>query len=133
MVALAYAPALLLLPILLLVGVFVVVPGGFFIVLSGFYFMLAQIIGVVVLAARAVRRARRKERRARSGIVSEPITYRSSPSRVGALGPTATMTVLHRDQVLARRPSPSRVGTDGLGGEVIVDARRPPRDSGPVA
>jgi hypothetical protein len=131
--ALAYAPVLLFLPILLVVGlVFVVVAGGFLIVLSGLYFMLVAIIGVVGLAARGRRRARRKERPARDRVVSGPTTYRSPPSRVGALG-TTTMTAVPRpDEEFARRASPSRVGTDGLGGSAIVDARRPPRESGPV-
>ena len=141
---LAYSPVLLILPILLLVGfftvvmggfliVFTVVMGGFLIILSSLYIMLVQIIGLVGLAARARRRASRIERPARSRVVSGPITYRSPPRRVAGRGATAMTAVPRPDEVFARRPSPSRVGTDGLGGSAIVDARRPPRDSGSVA
>jgi membrane protein implicated in regulation of membrane protease activity len=141
---LAYSPVLLILPILLLVGfftvvmggfviVFTVVMGGFLIILSSLYSMLVQIIGLVAHAARARRRASRMERPTRSRVVSGPITYPSPPSQVAGRGGTAMTAVPRPDKVFARRPSPSRVGTDGLGGSAIVDARRPQRDSGPVA
>lgn len=127
MVALAYSPVLLFLPILLVVGVvFVVVTGGFLIVLSGLYFVAVQIIGVIGLAARTRRRASRKERPASDRAVRGPIAYRSPPRRIGVLGATAMTAVPRPDEVSARRQSQSRVGTDGLGGNAIVDARRSP-------
>ena len=110
--ALAYAPVLLSLPILLLVGiftvvmggftiVFTVVMGGFLIILNGLYIMLVQIIGLVGLAARARRRPSRTDRPAKDRLVPGPITDRSPTRRVGALGATAMTAVLRSDQVPA--------------------------------
>ena len=131
-VALAYAPVLLFLLILVVVGLVFTFWGGFLIVLSGLYFMLVELIGVVGLAARARRRARNKGRPARDRVVPGPITYRSPPRRVGGLGAMAMTAVPRPEEVFARRPSLNCVAADVLGGNPIVDARRPPPDSGPV-
>ena len=69
-VIVAYAPILLLLPVLLLVGVvFVVVPGGFIIVLAGLYYAadgFTSLLGLEVTQAVAGPRSRvrRAEHRA---------------------------------------------------------------------
>ena len=47
-----YAPILLCLPLLLLVGVLVCIPGGFIIVLGGLYYALVGFIGLLGLAVR---------------------------------------------------------------------------------
>ena len=107
MVALAYAPVLLLLPILLVVGLVFTFWGGFLILLSGLDFLLVQIIGVVGLAARARHRAGSEERPARDRGVPGPITYRFPPRRIGVLGARAMTAVPHPDEVFARRPSSS--------------------------
>ena len=53
-----YAPILLCLPLLLLVGVFVCIPGGFIIVLGGLYYALVWLTGLLGLAVRRRPRAR---------------------------------------------------------------------------
>ena len=47
-----YTPILLCLPLLLLVGVLVCIPGGFIIVLGGLYYALVGFIGLLGLAVR---------------------------------------------------------------------------------
>jgi hypothetical protein len=55
---LAYAPILLCLPVLLIVGlVFVVIPGGFIVVLGGLYYAFVGLTGLLGLAVSRRRRA----------------------------------------------------------------------------
>jgi hypothetical protein len=58
-VILVYAPILLCLPLLLVVGlVFMVIPGGFIVVLGGFYYALVWLTGLLGLAVSRRRRSR---------------------------------------------------------------------------
>jgi hypothetical protein len=109
-VFLGYAPVLVSLPILLVVGVFVVVPGGFFFVLGSVYWVLSWLIGLVWLAATRWRRARRaRVRAARADVVAvrprgqprcEPAGAFAptplAPSSRGAAGSAANLSVARR-------------------------------------
>jgi hypothetical protein len=53
-----YAPILLCLPVLLVVGVFVCIPGGFIVVLGGLYYALVWLTGLLGLAVSRRRRSR---------------------------------------------------------------------------
>jgi hypothetical protein len=88
-VILAYAPILLCLPVLLLVGiVFVVVPGGFIIVLAGLYYAAAGFNGLLGLEATRRRGARRSRvRRADTSFENASPSSRSSSRRREARGP----------------------------------------------
>lgn len=52
-----YAPILLCLPVLLVVGVLVCIPGGFIVVLGGLYYALTWLTGLLGLAVSRRRRA----------------------------------------------------------------------------
>lgn len=67
-----YYPALIYLPVSLIVGVvFVIVPGGFIIVLGAVYFAVAQFFGLLALAAVRARRACRTRRKRPRTLVLE--------------------------------------------------------------
>jgi hypothetical protein len=53
-----YTPILLCLPVLLVVGVFVCIPGGFIVVLGGLYYALVWLTGLLGLAVSRRRRSR---------------------------------------------------------------------------
>ena len=88
-VILVYAPILLCLPVLLLVGlVFFVVPGGFIIVLAGLYYAAAGFTGLLGLeASRRWRTRRSRVRRADTSFENASPSSRSSSGRRGAIGP----------------------------------------------
>jgi len=88
-VTLAYAPFLLLLPLLLIAGlVFVVVPGGFIVVLIGLYYLAMAglsyaFAGLISLAGLATSRRRQARRPSTSSEKASP-SRRPSPVRRGA-------------------------------------------------
>jgi energy-converting hydrogenase Eha subunit C len=88
-VILAYAPILLCLPVLLVVGlIFVVVPGGFIIVLGALYYVAVGVAGSLGLAAirRLGARVSRVRRTGPSFENASP-SRRSSSGRRGAIAP----------------------------------------------
>jgi membrane protein implicated in regulation of membrane protease activity len=106
-VILLYAPVLLCLPILVVVGiVFVVVPGGFIVVLGGLYWASAEFVGLSGLAASRRRRAARsRTRRARRTSVLVPQTKRRRFDPAGAVAPGASTVALRNDRTPGRAPS----------------------------
>jgi hypothetical protein len=86
---LAYAPFLVFLPVLLLIGVvFVVVPGGFIIVLAGLYYAAAgftSLLGVEVTRRWRARRSR--VRRTSPSFENASPSGRSSSGPRGAIAP----------------------------------------------
>lgn len=121
---LVYAPVLVGLAILAVVGiVFVLVPGGFIIVLGGLYFMSTELIGLAGLAARNRRRAARsRTRRTRPTSVLAPQTKRRRFEPAGTAAPVLSTVALRYDRVpgpapdiLVHRPRP-------LGGNQILSA-----------
>ena len=113
---LVYAPVLMSLPILLVVGlVFVVVPGGFIIVLGALYWGAVQSIGLAALGARRARQASRSLRRSsRPDFVSarptRQATFKPAAAVAGAsiVGASATdsLTPSARELLLSRRSQP---------------------------
>jgi hypothetical protein len=76
-----YVPALMALPILLIVGiVFVIVPGGFIVVAVALWYVLMSFLGMVGLAATRWQVARATRRRDRAGSAVTPQTT-GSPAR----------------------------------------------------
>jgi hypothetical protein len=84
-----YAPILLCLPVLLLVGVvFVVVPGGFIIVLAGLYYAAAGLTSLLGLeVARRWRAGRSRVRPTSPSFENASPSSRSSSGRRGAIAP----------------------------------------------
>ena len=112
-----YFPALLALPILLMVGiVFVIVPGGFLIVVGALFNVLMSFLGMVGLAAKSrLQAARATRRRDRAGSAVTPQTTRSPARPVAAAAAPVIAGFLNgqsaglpRD-VLAHRGDPERV------------------------
>lgn len=95
---LAYAPILLCLPVLLVVGVvFVVIPGGFIIVLGGLYYALVGFTGLLGLAVG-------RQRRVRASRVP-PNTSSENASRSGR-------SLFGSRQAIAARPTAFGLTTD---------------------
>lgn len=112
MVLLVYAPVLVSLPILLVVGlVFFVVPGGFIIVLGGLYWAVSSLIGVVGLGAMRRWRAHRARTRAARADVA-PVRRREQPrfEPAGAFDSTPMPLALasHRGDVPAANVAVAR-------------------------
>jgi hypothetical protein len=130
LIILVYAPSLLFLPVLLLVGVvFVVVPGGFIVVLGGLYFAATGFAGLLGLAAN--RRWRPRASRVRSaniGFENTSPSGRASFGPRGAIAPRPVVVGLTSDQTIgsAANVMPSRRGS----ADVDLVARL---DSGRVA
>jgi hypothetical protein len=98
---LLYAPALMCLPVLLLVGVFVVVPGGFFVVLAAFYWVTAQFVLAALAARRGWQASRSRRRSARTGPIRNRSTTGSPFRPVGAVA-AAPITITARDDNVGR-------------------------------
>jgi hypothetical protein len=115
---LAFAPILVCLPVLLLVGVmFVVVPGGFIIVLAGLYYAVAGFTGLLGLEATRRWHARRSRvRRADTSFENASPSTRSSSGRRGAIGPRPIAVRFTNDRALgsAANVPLSRRGSDGI-------------------
>jgi hypothetical protein len=117
-VILIYAPILLCLPVLLLVGVvFVVVPGGFIVVLAGLYYAAAGFTSLLGLAATRRWRARRSRVRradARSSYASR--SGRSSSTRPRAIAPRPVAVGSTNDRAVGSAPNVllSRQGSDDV-------------------
>lgn len=115
---LAYAPILLCLPVLLVVGlVFVVIPGGFIVVLAGLYYGAAGFTSLFGLeVTRRLRAPRSRVRRADTGF------EQASPSGQTSSGPRATTAPRPvavgstNDRAVASAPSVllSRRGSDDV-------------------
>jgi membrane protein implicated in regulation of membrane protease activity len=85
---LAYAPLLLCLPVLLLIGVvFVVVPGGCIVVLAGFYYLAAGFTSLLGLEVTRRWRGRRSRVRRTSPRFENVSSSRSSSGRRGTIAP----------------------------------------------
>ena len=115
-VIVAYAPFLLLLPVLLLVGVvFVVVPGGFIIVLGAFYYAATGLAGLLGLAARRRWRARASHARQANTAPEKTSPPRRAPfGPRGAIAANPMVVPLTNAGVVGPAPSlvPRRRGSD---------------------
>jgi hypothetical protein len=114
----AYAPILLCLPLLLLIGVvFVVIPGGFIIVLAGLYYAAAGFTSLLGLEVTRRWRARssRVRRADKSFENASPSGGRSSGPR-GAIARRPVAVGSTNDRVIAAAPSVllSRRGSDDV-------------------
>ena len=125
-VILIYAPILLCLPVLLLVGVvFVVVPGGFIVVLAGLYYAAAGFTSLLGVAATRRWRARRSRvRRADAGSAYASPSGRSSSTRPRAIAPrpVAVGSTNHRAVRSAPNVLASRQRSDGI--ELVAPLER---------
>jgi hypothetical protein len=93
-----YWPSLSYLPILLIVGVFLIVPGGFIIIGAAIYCAAAPLTGVLAMAARRRRRLRATSRRpSPSRRATAPYSRRS-----GADVATPIAATLNTDQSAIR-------------------------------
>jgi hypothetical protein len=99
---LAYAPFLLYLPVLLVLGlVFVVVPGGFIIVLGGLYYAGMGLTGLLGLAASQRRQANASRVRQRNARFETPLPFSRSPShRRGAIAPSPIAVGFSNDRAV---------------------------------
>jgi hypothetical protein len=114
---LAYAPILLCLPVLLLVGlVFVVIPGGFIIVLGGLYYAFVGFTGLLGLAVSRRPRARASRVRPNRGSENASRSGRSSfgSRRAIAARPTAFGSTTDPAIGLAPNLEPSRRVSDDI-------------------
>jgi hypothetical protein len=104
-VILAYAPILMVLPVLLVVGlVFVVVPGGFIIVLGGLYYAVLGFTGLLALAARGRWRAGASRRRANTSRDEAPRSGRSSFGPRPAAAPRPVAVGFTSDRAVGSAP-----------------------------
>jgi hypothetical protein len=112
---LAYAPFLLFLPVLLVLGlVFVVVPGGFIVVLGGFYYAAMGFASLLGLAASRSRQTRATpSRRTRPSFDTASPSSRSSSGRRGAAAVQASLSA-----------SPTASPGPSLAGEEVIEAPR---------
>jgi hypothetical protein len=114
----AYAPILLCLPVLLLIGVvFVVVPGGFIVVLAGLYYAAAGFTSLLGLEVTRRWRARRSRvRRADASFENAARSGRSSSGPRGAIAPRPVAVGATNDRAAASTPNVllSRRGSDDV-------------------
>jgi hypothetical protein len=114
----AYAPILLCLPVLLLIGVvFVVVPGGFIVVLAGLYYAAAGFTSLLGLEVTRRWRARRSRvGRADVSLENASRSGRSSSGRRGAIAPRPVAVGATKDRAAASAPNLllSRRGSDDV-------------------
>jgi hypothetical protein len=116
-VILAYAPILMLLPVLLVVGlVFVVVPGGFIIVLGGLYYAVLGFTGLLSLAASGRWRAGTSRRRANTSREEAPRSARSSFGPRTAAAPRPVAVGFTSDRAVGSAPKlvPRRRASDNI-------------------
>jgi membrane protein implicated in regulation of membrane protease activity len=115
---LAYAPILLCLPVLLVVGlVFVVIPGGFIVVLGGLYYAAAGFTSLLGLEATGRWRARRSRvRRADTSFENASPSRRSSSGPRRAIAPRPVAVGSANDRAVASAPNVllSRRGSDDV-------------------
>lgn len=112
LITLAYAPFLLCLPLLLLVGlVFVVVPGGFIVVLVGLYFVvLAGLyyafagLSCLVRLAWSSRRQARTRRAPRARTTSANVSPSRQPSSVPRSAPLPVTVGFRKDRAVGASP-----------------------------
>jgi hypothetical protein len=114
----AYAPILLCLPLLLLIGVvFVVIPGGFIIVLAGLYYAAAGFTSLLGLEVTRRWRARRSRvRRSETSLENASRSGRRSSGPRGAIAPRPVAAGARNDRVVASAPNVllSRRGSDDV-------------------
>jgi hypothetical protein len=136
-VILAYAPLLLCLPVLLVVGlVFVVVPGGFivvlvglyYVVLAGLYYASSGLTGLVGLAA-STRWQARALRARRASTSSEDASPSRQPSFVPRGAPIRVTVGFEKDPAVGPSPNGAlnRRRTGDLDRIKALDARRADR------
>jgi hypothetical protein len=129
-VILAYAPFLLYLPLLLVLGlVFVVVPGGFIIVLGGLYYAGMGLTGLLGLAASRRRQANASRGRRRNTRFETPLPFSRAPSgRRGAIAPRPIAVGFTTDRAVgsAANVVPSRGRSGDVDLVVPLDRQRVP-------
>ena len=135
---LAYAPILLCLPVLLLIGVvFVVVPGGFIVVLAGLYYAAAGFTSLLGLSVTRRWRARRSRvRRADTSFEHASRSGRRSSGARGVIVPRPVAVGATNDRVVAAAPNVvlSRRGSDDVNLVAPLERSRvPDRQDGPRA
>jgi hypothetical protein len=100
-----YAPILLCLPLLLLVGVFVCIPGGFIIVLGGLYYALVWLTGLLGLAVSRRRRSRASRVAPNTSSENASRSGRSSFGSRRAIAARPTAFELTTDPAVAPAPN----------------------------
>lgn len=111
-----YAPILLCLPVLLVVGVFVCIPGGFIVVLGGLYYALVWLTGLLGLAVSRRRRSRASRVPPNTSSENASRSGRSSLGSTRAIAARPTAFGLTTDPTVGPAPNLklSRRGSDNI-------------------